>query len=54
MFVRYPVLLSTILLLQSPVFGTELNDAVRDDYETHLAKLFDCVDAHLPDLVELF
>jgi hippurate hydrolase len=41
MFVRYPVLLSTILLLQSPVFGTELNDAVRDDYETHLAKLFD-------------
>ncbi|MDP6081238.1 MAG: amidohydrolase, partial [Arenicellales bacterium] len=32
---------STILLLQSPVFGTELNDAVRDDYETHLAKLFD-------------
>ncbi len=41
MFVRYPVLLSTILLLQSPVFGIELNDAVRDDYETHLAKLFD-------------
>ncbi|MAF82588.1 MAG: peptidase M20 [Chromatiales bacterium] len=41
MLVRCLMLLSTSLLLQSPVFGSELNDAVRDDYETHLAELFD-------------
>lgn len=41
MFVRYAILLSMILLSQSPARASELNDAVKYDYDVYLAGLFD-------------
>ncbi len=41
MFVRYAVLLSAILLLQSPARASELNDSVKHEYDVYLAGLFD-------------
>ena len=41
MFVRYAILLSMILLSQSPARASELNDSVKYDYDVYLAGLFD-------------
>lgn len=41
MFVRYAVLLSAILLLQSFARASELNDSVKHEYDVYLAGLFD-------------
>ncbi len=41
MFIRHVVLLSMILLSQSPARASELNDSIEHDYDVYLAALFD-------------
>ena len=41
MFLRFAVLISMTLLLQSPVYASELNDSIKQDYDGYLEDLFD-------------
>ena len=41
MFSRFAVLISMTLLLQLPVYASELNDSIKQDYDGYLEDLFD-------------